>query len=102
MAFLIPNNLAIFKTCLAPFLKFLVTSFPDLVITFFPFYSAGSLGVGKPPNCSGQTGIKISFFANSKIFLFRLLLPSYRHFIPNRQALQIFIFLFRAGDALVK
>jgi len=91
IASLIPYSLARLKTCFAPLSKFLVTSFPVFVRTLFLVCSVGSLCVGKPPNCSGHTGIRTSFFANSQTFLLGLLFPSYLHFTPIRQALQSFM-----------
>lgn len=91
IASLMPNSFANPKTCFAPLAKFFVTSLPVFVKILFLLCSAGSLGVDKPPICSGHTGIKTSFFANSTTFLYSLLLPSYLHFTPIRQALQSFI-----------
>ena len=91
IASLIPSNIARSKTCFAPRLKLSVTSFPFFVRILFPLCSAGSLGVDKPPICSGHIGIRTSFFANSQTFLLGLLFPSYLHFTPIRQALQSFM-----------
>jgi len=45
-----------------------------------------------PSNCSGQIGIKTSFFKSSITFLFLYLsFSSQLHLIPNRQALTSFI-----------
>jgi len=88
---LTPKSFAIFNVSWAPLTNWLVTSFPDLVKTFSPFFSVCSLGAEKPPSCSGQTGIKTSFLERAITFSLGLLLPSYLHLIPNRQALQSFI-----------
>ena len=59
IALFIPRSLAIYRVSFAPWIKFWVTSLPDLVKTFVPIISAHSRGVGRPPSCSGQRGIKI-------------------------------------------
>ena len=45
----------------APFLYSAVTSTPSRRTTFFPCLSAGILGVGSPPSCSGQTVTRVYF-----------------------------------------
>src|SRR3989338_3289627 len=86
-AFLTFRSLAIFRTSSAPFLNSPVTSLPFASITCSICISALGRGVGSPPSCSGQTGIRHLFEYCLIISLLRAFVPLYLEFIPRRQAL---------------
>src|SRR5574344_113037 len=87
IAIRIPKNLQALRAASAPALYCWVTSLPLLVRTLFLTISAGSRGVGRPPETSGQKGTSSYFFEscskNGKSFV----PPSYLHFSPVKQAL---------------
>lgn len=82
---------AIFNASSAPFLNSEVTSPPSFVKTLSSLRSEGALGVGKPPSCSGQTGIALPCLTKSITFWQGLALPSPLHFTPAKHALTIII-----------
>ena len=64
---------------------------------------AGGRGVGRPPNCSGQKGIKLADEAILIIPTQPDSLPSYLQEIPNRQPLtKIGISLYRTDSSTCK
>jgi len=94
-----PTNFASRSTSAAPFRKLLVTSRPPLSSTIAfpkrtsapspPCISAGSLGVGKPPSCSGQSGNARCVSTREITSWSGELSPSYLQATPARHALTI-------------
>ena len=76
----------IFIASSAPFLNCSVLSSPFFVNNFPLTISAGSLGVGSPPSCSGQTGIALPCLTRSITFWHGFAFPSYLHGTPAKHS----------------
>ena len=85
------SRMAISRHLAAPFRNSRSTIRPSFAVTTPLQISEGTLGVGRPPICSGQTVITSLFFISCRIFPFRLLPPLYLQFTPARQALTIIL-----------